>query len=65
MIRNICSSKKISLIQGRNNIWYCGAYLGYGFHEDGIRSGIDVANYNAKISWNKLSLLTIRFIPEL
>jgi len=29
--------------QGEQNIWYCGAYLGDGFHEDGIQSGLAVA----------------------
>lgn len=38
------TQKKVKLIQGKNNIWYCGAYLGYGFHEDGIKSGLDVVN---------------------
>jgi predicted NAD/FAD-binding protein len=30
-------------IQGTQNIWYCGSYFGYGFHEDGIQSGLAVA----------------------
>ena len=30
-------------INGVDRIWYCGAYWGHGFHEDGLRSGIDVA----------------------
>lgn len=30
-------------IQGKNGIWFCGAYCGYGFHEDGLQSGLAVA----------------------
>jgi predicted NAD/FAD-binding protein len=26
----------------QNNIWLCGAWCGYGFHEDGIKSAVDV-----------------------
>ncbi len=32
-------------IQGRGGVYYCGAYWGYGFHEDGVRSAIDVARH--------------------
>ncbi len=37
------AQKDIKLIQGENKTWFCGAYLGYGFHEDGIKSGLNVA----------------------
>jgi hypothetical protein len=30
-------------ISGRHRTWYCGAYWGWGFHEDGMRSAVDVA----------------------
>jgi len=30
-------------IQGAQRTWFCGAYMGAGFHEDGIQSGLAVA----------------------
>jgi len=30
-------------LQGRQNTWFCGAYFGSGFHEDGIQAGLAVA----------------------
>ena len=39
----IQAQKQLPLIQGNNGIWYCGAWTGFGFHEDGLRSGELVA----------------------
>ena len=29
-------------IQGRNKLWFCGAWAGFGFHEDGLQSALRV-----------------------
>jgi predicted NAD/FAD-binding protein len=39
----IMAQKDIAAIQGMNNTWFAGAYLGFGFHEDGLQSGLNVA----------------------
>lgn len=40
-------------IQGVNRTWFCGSYHGYGFHEDGLKSGIAVARaLGAAIPWS-------------
>ena len=30
-------------IQGVRRTWFCGSYLGHGFHEDALQSGLAVA----------------------
>ncbi len=30
-------------LQGKHHTYYCGAWTGYGFHEDGLKSGLKVA----------------------
>lgn len=37
------AQKQLWSLQGRNRTWYCGAWVGYGFHEDGLQSGLAVA----------------------
>lgn len=36
------AQKQATLINGHNNTYFCGAYWGYGFHEDGVRSALAV-----------------------
>ena len=37
------AQRQIWTIQGQRNTFYCGAHLGAGFHEDGLQSGLAVA----------------------
>ena len=30
---------QLPLLQGQLNRYYCGAWMGYGFHEDGLKAG--------------------------
>lgn len=39
----IAAQARLPELQGRDGTWYCGAWTGYGFHEDGLASGLDVA----------------------
>ncbi len=39
----IAAQGRLPDLQGRNRSWYCGAWTGYGFHEDGLASGLAVA----------------------
>ncbi len=36
---------RVEEISGRNRTHFCGAYWGWGFHEDGVRSGLRVAEH--------------------
>jgi predicted NAD/FAD-binding protein len=38
----IRAQRHVEAIQGTGGIWFCGAWTGYGFHEDGLRSGQQV-----------------------
>ena len=38
----IDAQKRLPLLQGQHHTWYAGAWAGYGFHEDGLKSGLQV-----------------------
>jgi predicted NAD/FAD-binding protein len=39
----IAAQARLPQLQGRRNTWFCGAWTGYGFHEDGLKAGMAVA----------------------
>jgi predicted NAD/FAD-binding protein len=39
----IDAQRRLGTIQGLRRTWFCGAWTGYGFHEDGLKSGLDAA----------------------
>jgi len=40
---SIATQSELPSLNGRQHTYFCGAYFGYGFHEDGLTSGIHVA----------------------
>jgi predicted NAD/FAD-binding protein len=48
----LLGQKEIERLQGQNRIWFCGAYLKYGFHEDGIWSALTmIQKMGLKAPW--------------
>ncbi|MGF1643076.1 MAG: NAD(P)/FAD-dependent oxidoreductase [Thiotrichales bacterium] len=49
-------------LQGRANTWFAGAWTGYGFHEDGLRSGLEVAHALGGVSppWDPSAIVASR-----
>ena len=41
----LINQKNLSKIQNRESILFCGSYFGYGFHEDGIKSSLNMLKY--------------------
>lgn len=37
------AQRQLWSLQGRDRVWFCGAYFGSGFHEDGLQAGLAVA----------------------
>lgn len=48
----IAAQGRLAGIQGRNRTWFTGAWTGYGFHEDGLKAGLDAAEaLGATVPW--------------
>jgi len=40
----LAAQRGLAAISGKRGVWFCGAWTGYGFHEDGLKSALRVAN---------------------
>ncbi|WP_283780757.1 FAD-dependent oxidoreductase [Cupriavidus sp. U2] len=51
----IAAQRQLPALQGKRRTWYAGAWTGYGFHEDGLKSALRVArDFGALPTWSKL-----------
>ncbi|MFM0369622.1 NAD(P)/FAD-dependent oxidoreductase [Paraburkholderia aspalathi] len=51
----IDAQHRLPLLQGKRRTWFAGAWTGYGFHEDGLKSALRVAaDFDASPAWAKL-----------
>ncbi|MFN3673615.1 MAG: NAD(P)/FAD-dependent oxidoreductase, partial [Bosea sp. (in: a-proteobacteria)] len=48
----LAAQARLPGIQGRNHLWFTGAWTGYGFHEDGLKAGLTAAEaLGASVPW--------------
>lgn len=46
------AQERLASIQGLDRVYFCGAWAGYGFHEDGLKAGMKVAQLlGASVPW--------------
>ena len=52
LAESVVAKRGLRTLQGERNTWYAGAWTRYGFHEDGLMSGIAVAKaLGAAVPW--------------
>jgi predicted NAD/FAD-binding protein len=60
----IAAQRLLPAIQGRRGYWYAGAWTGFGFHEDGIASGVAVAEaLGAQRPWEAQATHGVELAP--
>jgi len=52
----IAAQHKLPALQGRQHTWFCGAWTRYGFHEDGLMSGLAVCK-GLRAAWARVEPL--------
>jgi predicted NAD/FAD-binding protein len=59
----IAAQRRVFALQGRQRTWFCGAWCGYGFHEDGLNAGLAVAD-SIRQSWSRQGLVGLTPIRQ-
>ncbi len=55
------AQRRLDEIQGRRRTWFAGAWMGYGFHEDGFRAAVEVAQaLGATLPWSEAAVRASR-----
>ena len=61
----IAAQKRLADVQGENGIWLAGAWGSYGFHEDGLKSALRVANGLGVLApWQEEAITQTREMAE-
>lgn len=56
------AQKRLPLLQGQQSTWFAGAWAGYGFHEDGLKSGLQVGRALLKLIHEQASPVQDRLV---
>ncbi|MGN6701787.1 MAG: NAD(P)/FAD-dependent oxidoreductase [Burkholderiaceae bacterium] len=51
----VSAQRALPSIQGARNVWFAGAWTGYGFHEDGLKSGLAAAEAIDRVAASALA----------
>jgi predicted NAD/FAD-binding protein len=53
----LAAQRQVADLQGKDGLWFAGAWLGFGFHEDGLATGLQVAAaLGGRIPWGAVPL---------
>lgn len=53
----LAAQKQVAGLQGQDGLWFAGAWLGFGFHEDGLATGLQAAiALGGRVPWGAVPL---------
>jgi cyclopropane-fatty-acyl-phospholipid synthase len=57
-IQAVKAQRQVNTIHGTRRLWFAGAYMRFGFHEDGVRSGLNAAHLLLNSIQNQPNILS-------